>query len=234
MKNTTVVLISLLAFSMLIVISAPLISAQPAELETLMLDAYGDSYPTVYSQNPLTNGSTYSITIEGTWSPWAASYWLDQANPPTGPYEEAPMYTSNGGTGRVGSDPFYNFAHILGLDYTGPSLPAKSSLRMSLDNGASWVTSIRPTNDVYNPLHKYVVRITGEGENMGFRIIDAEAYDNYGTLKISISSEQLSEPTAGGFPLEYILAVLVALAIIAVLLILFVLKRRKRGTQSNP
>jgi len=231
LKNAAAVLISLLALAMLVVISVPLsLAAQTVEVETLMLDTFGDSYPTVYSQNPLTNGSTYVITVEGTWSPWAAGYWLDQANPPAGAYEEAPMYPSNGGTGRVGYDPFWGFAHIFGLDYTG-SLPTASGLRMSLDNGALWVTSIRPTNDVYNPSHKYDVRVTGEGENMGFRIIDAEAYDNYGTLKITISSEQQSEQTSGGFPLEYILAVLGVVAVIVVLLVFVVLRRRKPRTQ---
>jgi len=217
-----------LMLSMLLLVVFSSAQAWAVEVETLSLDTNGDSYPTVYSQSPLTNGSTYIITVEGTWSPWAASNWLDQVDPPAGPYEEAPMYSSNGGTGRVGSDPFWNFACIYGLDYTGwSSLPVKSSLRMSLDNGASWVTSIRPTNDVYNPLHKYDVRVTGEGENMGFRIIDAEAYDNYGTLKIIISSEQLSGPTAGGFPLEYILVAIGAIAIVAALLVFFVLKRKK-------
>jgi hypothetical protein len=164
--------------------------------ETLWHDNFGDYYPTDFSQNPLINGTRYVITVEGTWSPWGASHWLSVDDPPVGAYEEAPMYLGNGGTGRVGMDPFYAFACIYGWDYASglgwSSLPTPGSFRISLDNGASWTTSIRPENDVYTPTHKYELKVVGKGENIGFRTIDTEAYDNYGMFKIVIAPEQTS------------------------------------------
>lgn len=170
-------------------------SAQTIENETLWLDTYGGGYPSVYSSNPLMNGTTYLITIEGTWSPWSASDWIDEDDPPVGAFEEAPMYPSSGGAGRVGLDPFWGFACVFGSDYASEnmgwtSLPAKSAFRISLDYGSSWSTSIRPSIDLYSPTHKYKVTVVGEGENIGFRIVDAQANDNYGTLKIVIEGDQ--------------------------------------------
>jgi len=169
-------------------------SEQSIESETLWLDAHGGRYPSVYSSNPLMNGTTYLITIEGTWSPWSASNWTDEDDPPIGLFEEAPMYPSSGGTGRVGLDPFWGFACVFGWDYASEnmgwtSLPAKSAFRISMDNGSSWSTSVRPSIDLYSPVHRYNVTVVGEGEKIGFRIIDAQANDNYGTLKIVIEND---------------------------------------------
>jgi hypothetical protein len=171
-------------------------TVQAIENETMWHDNFGDYYPTDISQNPLINGTRYVITIEGTWSPWGASHWLSVDDPPVGAYEEAPMYLGYGGTGRVGADPFYGFACIYGWDYANAmgwsSLPSPVGIRISLDNGASWIDTIRPDNEVYNPTHKYDFTVVGKGERIGFRTIDADAYDNYGKFKIAIAPEQTS------------------------------------------
>jgi hypothetical protein len=171
-------------------------SVQAIESETLWHDNFGDYYPTDFSLNPLADGKTYVITVEGTWSPWGASHWQSVDDPPVGSYEEAPMYLGNGGSGRVGMDPFWAFAIIYGWDYANgmgiTTLPSPGAFRVSLDNGVSWTTSIRPESDIYTPTHKYEFKVVGKGENIGFRTIDADAYDNYGMFKIVIAPEQTS------------------------------------------
>ncbi len=96
----------------------------------------------------------------------------------------------------MGMDPFWAFAVIYGWDYANglgiTVLPSPGAFRISLDNGVSWTTSIRPESDVYTPTHKYEFKVVGKGENIGFRTIDTDAYDNYGMFKIVIAPEQTS------------------------------------------
>lgn len=166
-------------------------SAQVNDTETVWLDAYHyPGYPTVYSQNPLANGTTYKITIEGTWSIWPSASWNDANNPPAGPFEAAPMYPGLGGekTGPVGCDGMWGFAYIHSQDINW-TLPWYFTIMISLDGG-SFVLEKRPVPDVYNPMHKYEITVVGQGEIVGFRISDYDSSDNYGMLKIVIELDQ--------------------------------------------
>ena len=165
-------------------------SAQANNTETMWFDTYSSNSPPItnYSTNPLDDGITYTITIEGTFSLWSASTWLQDPQP-VGPFENAPMYPSLAGddrTGRVGEDAYWGFACVQDW-YHGQPLPsAWACLQISLDSGASWDGNKRPVDDVYNPLHKYELMVIGEGNVIGFRLYD-EAIDNYGMFKIVIS-----------------------------------------------
>ena len=113
------------------------------------------------------------------------------------------MYLGNGGSGRVGADPFYAFACIYGWDYANgmgwTSLPSPVGIRISLDNGASWIDTIRPEIEAYNATHKYEFKVVGKGERIGFRTIDTDAYDNYGMFKIVVAPEQVSPSAPQNF-----------------------------------
>jgi hypothetical protein len=174
---------------------AALLSEQANNTETIWLDTYALSFPNAWSQTTLANGTTYKITIEGTWSNWGSQAWYDADDPPVGPYEEAPMYPSPGTeTGRVGHDPYYMFACIFGEDYAQQwgnwPLPAKFGFRIYLGGDGDWDSSIRPIPDVYNPAHEYEVTVVGKGEKIGFMIWDSESGDNYGMLKIVINPDK--------------------------------------------
>jgi hypothetical protein len=160
--------------------------------ETMWLDSYCEGeWPTNYSQNTLKDGKTYKITTEGTFSGWTASSWLNESDPPAGAFEEAPMYPSLAGgdqTGRVGADAYWGFACPReSMDH--PSYPAGWTMGISLDRGGSWDYSIRPINDVYNPMHKYEAEVAGKGDIIGFRIYDPYGQDDYGMLKIVITPD---------------------------------------------
>ncbi len=222
--------------------SSRLVQAQTEHgTEEIWLDTYNSAgaYPTVFSITPLEAQKSYKITIHGTWSIWPSAHWTNQDDPPVGSYEEAPIYPGQDGgekTGRVGVDAFWGFACVLGEDYARQMnwwpLPGQFWLRVSLDNGGSWSSSVRPMNDVYTATHNYELIVVGQGEKIGVRIPDLAADDNYGMLKIRIESysEGTSVPTSG-LPLEYILALLGIIAVVAVLLIFIMLKRRKPKTQ---
>lgn len=176
------------AFTIENVAASPLV--QTNGTETMWFDTYSSSYSspvTNYSKTPLADGMTYKITIEGTFSLWSASSWLQDPQP-VGLIENAPMYPSLAGddrTGRVGEDAYWGFA-CLQAWYQGQPLPSKwACLQISLDLGASWDGNTRPVDDVYNPLHKYEVTVAGKGNVIGFGLFD-EAIDNYGMFKIVI------------------------------------------------
>jgi hypothetical protein len=169
-------------------------SASLDENETVWLDAYRDpANPIAWSQTILANGTTYKITVEGTWSNWGSQVWYNLDDPPVGPFEAAPMYPGLGGekTGPVGADPFWMFAIIFGEDYAIAQnwwpLPTTFGFRIDLGGESGWTSSIRPDPDVYSPTHIYEVTVVGKGEIIGFWLPDYESSDNYGMFKIVIS-----------------------------------------------
>ncbi len=224
--------------------SSMMVQAQTGQgTEEIWLDTYTSAgeYPTVFSTNPLEAQKSYKVTIQGTWSNWPSTHWTSQDDPPVGSYEQSPMYPGQDGgekTGIVGQDAFWGFACVFGEDYTRDMnwwpLPGKFWLKISLDNGASWTSSIRPTNDVYTATHNYEIIVAGQDAKIGVRIPDLAADDNYGLLKIRVESysEDTSIP-AGGLPLGLIIALILVIAIVAVLLIFIMLKRRKPRSNST-
>ncbi len=176
-----------------LVMDASASPSEPAdEDETMWLDSYyAGSWPTNYSQNTLKNGKVYKLAFEGTYSGWSSDTWLDEEDPPVGPFEDAPTYPSLAGgdqTGRVGADAFHGFACPMGEDYAKElgawPIPWFWTVDISLDHGVTWSNDIWPE---YNPTHKYEVMVVGKGEIIGFRIHDPNGYDDYGMLKIVIS-----------------------------------------------
>ena len=170
---------------------------QTNDIEEIWLDSYSNiGYPTCYSQNPLTKNRPYKITVEGTWSNWPTGHWLDEDDPPVGPIEGAPMYPGQGGgekTGTVGLDPFWMFACIWGDDYARDNgwwpLPAKIGFLASFDGGTSW-NPLHPIDGAYSPAHEYESIVVGKDDQIGFKIPDSGANDNYGMFKITIEGDK--------------------------------------------
>ena len=109
----------------------------------------------------------------------------------------------------------------------------------AIDVGISYVTPDTYYGKVSNDIPEDF-RISGSGTSiiipsgaayLMLAVVDTGVSNNDGWIKVTIEKVTNED---GGVPLEYILAALGVVAAIAVLLVLVVLKRRKRGTQSNP
>ncbi len=194
-RSTTAALVAMSA-------GLPLVAAPAGEAasrsgfvrsERLMLDtneasADGAAGP-VRTERRLRPRSRYRVTVQGTFSFYPASMWL---TPPVGQAvcgkpESAPMFTLPGQpTGPVGFDaetmfalpttpehcdrlnlprPWKNFQMTAGRRFTHPGTGQRSKPKRS---------------------HRYSYRVRGLGRPLRLRLVDSEASDNYGLLKVTV------------------------------------------------
>ena len=161
--------------------------------ERLVLDtnesrADGAAGP-VRTQRRLQRRARYRVTVQGTFSFYPESMWL---TPPTGQVvcgtpESSPMFTLPGQpTGPVGFDAETMFAL--------PTTPAHcdrlklprpwKNFQMAAGGRFTHPGSGRRTKP--SPTHRYSYRIRGLGRPLRLRLIDSEATDNYGMLKVTV------------------------------------------------
>ena len=193
-RSTSAALVALAA-------GIPLVAAPAAEAasgkflrsERLVLDTNeastdGAAGP-VRTDRRLRPRSRYRVTVQGTFSFYPASMWL---TPPAGQEvcgkpESAPMFVLPGQpTGPVGFDaetmfalpttpehcdrlnlprPWKNFQMTAGRRFTHPGSGQRSKPKRS---------------------HRYSYRVRGRGLPLRLRLVDSEASDNYGVLKVSV------------------------------------------------
>src|SRR5690554_5240686 len=88
----------------------------------------------------LDSSLSYCITVKGTYSMWAPSFWSN----PCGLVENAPIYPSTNGfrTGKVGHDFSYNFARANSSTCSGVTLTTIATpyprISITLDSGQNW------------------------------------------------------------------------------------------------
>ena len=181
-----------LALGALVLVSTA--AARSDSSRPLVLDAYSPSHqmftPPVSSRTKLARHRLYVATVRGSVSFYeAVDYVAIQApwHVMCGAPERAPMFSSAGGSGRVGTDAEFIFA----LPLVGPSC-ANAMLPRPYANfqanvGQGWAhpsllsgqTPLRP-----NRSHTYEFALSGAGQTVSFRLIDTDTRDDYGSFRI--------------------------------------------------
>jgi gliding motility-associated-like protein len=140
-----------------------------------------------------TKGKKYNLTVEGTYSIWASSYWTD----PCGNTESAARFPSKDGerTGTVGFDYEYMFALPNASECAGKTLPLRTTrFQMSLDDGKTWFHPA--SSESYQSNHVYRYLITSGGSNrIGIRQMNAENSDDYGKIRFILEPFPCDTPT---------------------------------------
>jgi hypothetical protein len=172
------------------------------EAATLEVNDTLDSYsvhkavaPVFTSDNALSSGQTYQVSVQGTYSAYNAALMAPGQRGWTmcGTPIDAPLFPTPGVTnGRVGQDPAFIFA----TPEPGRGCPAKdlrarrrALLAFSTDGGTTWLTPTAdgapstPTTD-----HTYTYTVTGAGQPLKIKIVDSNYADNYGRLTIDIAN----------------------------------------------
>jgi hypothetical protein len=145
----------------------------------------------------LVAGQQYTVTVQGTFSPWAASLmsatptngWAMCGTPADAPLFPTPFITN----GRVGSDAEFEFAQPqLGRRCSAKlaaKLPhAQHYLAFSTDGGSTF-TEIDPQGSPTTPTsdHTYTYTVTGDDHPLQMVLLDRNFNDNYGQLQISVA-----------------------------------------------
>lgn len=158
--------------------------------ECIYLDTYDPTNPPsgnliASTTTTLQKGVPYLITIKGTYSVWAVSWWVGNGQ---GASEAAPQYPSPGTTnGRVAADWEYLFA------WYKPTTPAISPLPVhvpyqgiSLDGGITYNDYVPLGGQFYSPTHTYQYLVEGQGSPAFFKKNDYPTSDNYGRFRICV------------------------------------------------
>jgi len=171
--------------------------------------------------NGFSQGETILISFEGSIN--VSAYW----NP-----EEPLIYQTIDKLGGI----FSSTNQLLSINDTN-RVPGAIDAGDNYDTGVTYFTheSIDiPEDFKIAPPTGFSIEVPQNAKYLFISYADGYYPDNVSPSPIRVTIKtQTSEPT-GGFPLEYVLAAIGAVAIIAVLLVFFVLKRRKPRTQSNP
>jgi hypothetical protein len=183
----------------LAIVSGSVALVSPAAANTsgerpLVLDAYSprqhSSAPPVSSPSPLARGRLYVATVRGSVSFYAAIDYVAIQAPfrvMCGAPERAPMFSSAGGSGQVGTDAEFIFAlPLIGRSCAHARLPRPyANFQANLGNGwshpsvLSAQTLVKPSRS-----HTYEFALTGAGKPVSFRLVESDARDDYGSLRI--------------------------------------------------
>ena len=104
------------------------------------------------------------------------------------------------------------------------------------DTGETWFSDENtdiPEDFEIAPATGFSIVIPQNAKYLFISVRDSWYADNTSPGPIHVSIEKQAGETAGGFPLQYLLAALGVVAVIAILLVFFMLKRRKPRTQST-
>ena len=102
------------------------------------------------------------------------------------------------------------------------------------ETGQTWFSDENtdiPEDFQITPSTGFLIQVPQNAKYLFLSMLDSWYPDNTSPSPIAVTIE---EKQAGGFPLEYLLAVLGIVAAIAVLVVFFVFKRKKPRTQNTP
>jgi hypothetical protein len=178
--------------------TAPVTLNEAATLEFDMLDSHSATKtvaPVFTSDNVLSSGDAYQVSVQGTYSAYNAAL-MAPGHPGwsiCGTPLDAPLFPTPGITnGRVGQDAMF----VFGKPEPGRRCPPKdlqpkrqALLAFSTDGGTTWFTPIAdgapstPTAD-----HTYSYTVTGAGQPLKVKVVDGNYRDNYGRFSIDITN----------------------------------------------
>ncbi len=149
---------------------------------------YNTEKPSASSKKVLTQGSTYRVTLAGTYSMWVKEQWTDAGVCIRGDYEIAPIFPTVGKVnGPVGADAYARFAR----PFYGPCAttyePGEtvSQIQFSSDGGATYKLAV-PYSAQYRQDHTYTYVVNGHGYPLFIRLDDGVLEDNYGQILVLI------------------------------------------------
>jgi hypothetical protein len=160
----------------------------------LVLDAYSPAHrsstPPVSSRSTLAGDRLYVATVRGSVSFYESVDYIAIQAPwhvMCGAPERAPMFSSGGGSGRVGDDAEFIFAlPVVGRSCAGERLPrpytnfqANVGQGWSHPNALSRQGLVEPSRS-----HTYEFALTGADKPVSFRLIDTDTRDDYGSFRI--------------------------------------------------
>ncbi|TAM53870.1 MAG: hypothetical protein EPN53_04785 [Acidobacteria bacterium] len=162
--------------------------------ECFWLDTFASPDPAggnliAHSAARLDNGALYLITIKGTYSVWAASWYV---SPGQGFPENAPMFPTLGVVnGHAYADWEWIFGWFTPPNPSDPSttipLPAPLPFQgISVDGGSTYTQPDPIGGDGYNPAHVYRYLVVGQGLQAFFKKNDVPTYDNQGKFRICV------------------------------------------------
>ena len=199
--------LTFIAVALATLTAAP-VAAASAKTITLRLDAHSDSTltytPPVTSSTALKRGELYVATAQGTFSFYAALDYTDPQAPFTkvcGKPLAAPLFSSAGGTGKVGEDPEFVFAPLSKKSCTGRTKPSHWG-NFEANDGTGWAHPLlaipRPINRP-TANHAYNYGLTGRGKPVSFRLLDTDVRDDYGAVQITIRPASHSACAGSGY-----------------------------------
>jgi hypothetical protein len=172
----------------------PSADAKSSSEPSLALDAYSPtqhgSAPPVSSRSTLVRGRLYVATVRGSVSFYAAIDYIALQAPfhvMCGVPERAPMFSSAGGSGKVGTDAEFIFAlPLIARSCAHARLP-RSYANFQANLGHGWShpsvlsrqTLVKPSRS-----HTYEFALTGAGQPVSFRLVESDPRDDYGSLRI--------------------------------------------------
>jgi hypothetical protein len=103
------------------------------------------------------------------------------------------------------------------------------------DTGQTWFSHENtdiPEDFQITPSTGFSIQVPQNAKYLFMSMLDSWYPDNTSPSPFAVTIEkQVSGSASGGFPLEYLLAVLGIVAVVVVLVVFFIFKRRKSGTQ---
>jgi hypothetical protein len=186
-----------LALGSLVLVSTA--AAKSGSDRPLVLDAYSPAHkfpftPPVSSRSTLARKHLYVATVRGSVSFYEAVDYVAIQAPwqvMCGAPGRAPMFSSGGGSGRVGNDAEFIFAlPVVGRSCANVRLP-RPYTNFQANVGQGWAhpnvlsrqTLVKPSRS-----HTYEFALTGAGKPVSFRLNDPDTRDDYGSFRIYLRS----------------------------------------------
>jgi hypothetical protein len=189
-KRAIVTLVLALGSQMLVSTAA----AMSSSYRPLVLDAYSPARigftPPVSSRLKLARKRLYVATVRGSVSFYESVDYVAIQAPwqvMCGAPQRAPMFSSAGGSGRVGNDAEFIFALPLGGRSCAKTRLPQPYTNFQANLGQGWThpsvlsrqTLVKPSRS-----HTYEFALTGAGKPVSFRLIDTDTRDDYGSFRI--------------------------------------------------
>ncbi|MBV9192779.1 MAG: hypothetical protein JO168_01455 [Solirubrobacterales bacterium] len=191
----------------LALLGAPVASARVTLSRPLTMDVYAPLYN--YFSQPVASPTKlghhlYVAVVRGTVSFYQPMDYLSIQVPWTvmcGRPQPAPMFSSAGGTGKVGNDAEFLFAQPLsGRPCSAIKLPREYPNFQS-NVGKGWThPNLVSRSSLRGPTvtHTYEFGLDGQGKQVSFRIIDPDTRDDYGSFRIYLRDAVRSDCAGNG------------------------------------
>ena len=175
----------------------------------LVLDAYSPTHqmftPPVSSRSKLARDRLYVATVRGSVSFYESVDYVAIQVPwhvMCGAPKRAPMFSSAGGSGQVGTDAEFIFAlPLVGRSCANARLPRPyANFQANLGQGwehpslLSGQTLVKPSRS-----HTYEFALSGAGQPVSFRLIDTDTRDDYGSFRIYLRTAVAGDCSGHGY-----------------------------------